>query len=254
VFRDLAAPAMFLCALVLAAACGHTRPWSRRAAGPMVFETPQAAVAALVDACRTNDVDRVGAIFGETDRDLVLSGDQAADADHCERFVRAATTMTRLDPWGDHRLVVVVGADDFAFPVPLVERGAGWQFDPEAGAAEVLRRRAGENEINAIGACRSWAQQQHAASDGIDPRRPFHGYYFQILAPAREAAAAHKKGSDESVGVALVAWPVEYRVTGVQSFLVGPDGVVLEKDLGPKGGRGITTYDPDASWHVVEEE
>jgi hypothetical protein len=43
----------------------------------------------------------------------------------------------------------------------------------------------------------------------------------------------------------------EYRVTGVRSFLVGPDGVVLEMDLGPNGARGITTYDPDASWRVV---
>src|SRR5262249_58975534 len=90
VFRDLAAPAMFFCALVLAAACGHTRPWSRRAAGPMVFETPQAAGAALVDACRTNDVDRVGAIFGETDRDPLLSGGQAAGADPCARVLPPA--------------------------------------------------------------------------------------------------------------------------------------------------------------------
>src|SRR5262249_16978356 len=161
VFRDLAAPAMFFCALVLAAACGHTRPWSRRAAGPVVFETPQGAGAALGDACPANTRHRPGAGFGETGPAPAVSGgsgrdDQPGDGDQCEGFVRAATTMTRLDPWGDHRLVVVVGADDFAFPVPLVERGAGWQFDPEAGAAEVLRRRAGENEINAIAACRSW--------------------------------------------------------------------------------------------------
>ena len=254
--RDLGTYRLTLFAVMLAAACGHAKPpASAPAAGPMAFETPQAAVAALVQACRTNDVDRVDAIFGETHRDLVLSGDQAADAEHCQRFVRAAAAMTRLDPWGDHRLVVVVGPDDFAFPVPLVQRGTRWHFDPEAGAAEVLRRRAGENEIGVIGACRSWAQQPHGASGaGIDPARPFHGYYFQLLAPESDPARGHVNGRGRSGGVALVAWPAEYRVTGVQSFLVGPDGVVFEKDLGPSGARGITTYDPDASWHVVSAD
>ena len=254
--RALGMYTMTLFAVMLAAACGHAKPPAPTpAVGPMAFETPHAAVAALVQACRTNDVDRVDAIFGETHRDLVLTGDQAADAERCQRFVRAAAAMTRLDPWGDHRLVVVVGTDDFPFPVPLVQHGTGWQFDPEAGAAEVLRRRAGENEIGVIGACRSWAQQQHGASgEGIDPARPFHGYYFQVLAPPSGPARGHVNGRGRSGGVGLVAWPAEYRVTGVQSFLVGPDGVVLEKDLGPNGARGITTYDPDASWRVVSAD
>jgi hypothetical protein len=221
----------------LLAACGSMRPRAPATApGPMTFETPQAAVAALVDACRAGDVARVEAIFG--DRDLVRSGDQAADADHCRRFVQAADAMTRLDPWGDRRLVLVVGSDDFAFPVPLVERGDRWQFDPEAGAAEVLRRRAGENELGAIGACRAWARDR-AAHPGIDPGRPLDGYYFEEL-------------TAQGGGRALLAWPAEYRVSGVQSFLVGPDGVVREKDLGPNGPRDVTTWTPaDDTWRVV---
>ena len=51
-------------------------------------------------------------------------------------------------------------------------------------------------------------------------------------------------------GVALVAWPAEYRVTGVESFLVGPDGVVREKDLGPAGAQAMDFYDPEG-WQVV---
>ncbi|MCW5889278.1 MAG: DUF2950 family protein [bacterium] len=226
-----------LAATMLLTACAHTPPRvPQTPPGPMTFATPRDAVSALVDACRADDVARVEAIFGE--RDLVLSGDQAADADHCRRFVQAADAMTRLDPWGDRRLVLVVGSDDFAFPVPLVERGDRWQFDPEAGAAEVLRRRAGENELGAIGRCRAWTHDP-AAHAGIDPARPLHGYYFEQL-------------TARGGGRALLAWPAEYRVTGVQSFLVGPDGLVREKDLGPNGPRGITSWTADDTWRVVE--
>lgn len=230
-----------LAATALLVACGHAKTPLRPAApGPLAFDTPQAAVAAFVDACRTNDAARVDAIFGEAHGDLVRSGDQAADAERCRRFVRAADAMTRLDPWGDRRLVLVVGPDDFAFPVPLVERAGRWHFDPEAGAAEVLRRRAGENELGAIGVCRGWARD--GAADDLDPSRPLLGYRYEVLEPARAGG-----------GRALLAWPAEWRVTGVQSFLVGPDGIVLEKDLGPDGPRGITTYARDDGWRVVQE-
>jgi len=235
---------MLLIATALLVACAHPRTAIRAAApGPIGFPTPQAAVAALVEACRTNDAARVEAIFGETNRELVLAGDEAADSEHCRRFVRAADAMTRLDPWGERRLVLVVGTDDFAFPVPLVERGERWQFDPEAGAAEVLRRRAGENELGAIGTCRSWAHQDHRSAAGLDTSQAFRGYYYEELSPEN---GGH--------GTALLAWPAEYRVTGVQSFLVGPDGVVLEKDLGRDGAQAITTYAPDDTWHVVRSD
>jgi hypothetical protein len=177
--------------------------------------------------------------FSASHRDLILTGDQAADADRRHRFSASADTMMRLDPWGDHRLVLVVGADDFAFPVPIVQRGDRWQFDPEEGAAEVLRRRAGENELGAIGTCHSFVDG-HAAGTDIDPSRPWRGYYFRVL--------TSKTGKP---GDGMVAWPAEYRVTGVESFLVGRDGVVLEKDLGPAGGASMVVYEPDASWTPV---
>jgi len=256
--RDPGKYVISLFVVLVLAACRHagplvaeTAPEPTPPAGPQAFATPQDAASALVQACRTNDVEAVDRIFGEMHRDLVLSGDQAADAERCQRFVRSADAMTRLDPWGDRRLVLVVGADDWAFPVPIVQSAAGWHFDPEAGAAEVLRRRAGENEIHAIGECRSWAEQ-HVGED-LDPDRPFHGYYFQILAAPRRVAATDPQGRDAEGGIALVAWPAEYRITGVESFLVGPDGVVLEKDLGPAGAGAMATYDP-YGWQVVGAE
>ena len=83
----------------------------------------------------------------------------------------------------------------------------------------------------------------------------FHGYYFTILTEQGPAAPGAAKSyivnGDMSGGFALVAWPAQYDVTGVMTFIVGRDGVVYQKDLGPgteKAARSMTRYNPDASW------
>jgi len=83
----------------------------------------------------------------------------------------------------------------------------------------------------------------------------FHGYYFTILTEQGPAAPGAAKSyivnGDMSGGFALVAWPAQYDVTGVMTFIVGRDGIVYQKDLGPgteKAARSMTRYNPDASW------
>jgi len=98
------------------------------------------------------------------------------------------------------------------------------------------------------------AAEGHRASEGGGPS-PFHGYYFRILeaqgASAPGGAKEYVSGGGMSGGFALVAWPVHYDATGIMTFVVGPDGVVHEKDLGADTAAAvaqITRYDPDASW------
>ena len=86
----------------------------------------------------------------------------------------------------------------------------------------------------------------------------FHGYYFTILTQQGPAAPGKAKNyvvnGDMAGGFALVAWPAQYDVTGVMTFIVGRDGVVYQKDLGPgteKAAKAMTRYDPDASWQKV---
>jgi hypothetical protein len=87
---------------------------------------------------------------------------------------------------------------------------------------------------------------------------PFHGYYFRILeaqgANAKGGAADYVVNGEMSRGFALVAWPSEYDVTGVMTFIVNQDGVVHERDLGAETARtaaALRSYDPDASWQAV---
>jgi len=96
------------------------------------------------------------------------------------------------------------------------------------------------------------------AGGSSTPAAPFHGYYFKILTAQGPAAPGGARdyvvSGRMSGGFALVAWPAEYDVTGIMTFLVSQDGIVSEKDLGPESGKvgpGITLYNPDSSWKPV---
>lgn len=100
-----------------------------------------------------------------------------------------------------------------------------------------------------------------AIAEGHKRGDPYHGYYFKVLKGQGPAAPMGRldyvvKGAMIG-GFALVAWPAEYRVTGVQTFIVSHDGIVSQKDLGPetaKVGSAMTLYNPDKSWNATEDE
>jgi hypothetical protein len=100
-----------------------------------------------------------------------------------------------------------------------------------------------------------------AAGMSLDKREPYHGYYFRILTAqgpdAKGGAVNYVVNGSMIGGFALVAWPAEYGVSGVLTFLVNHDGVVYENHLGPETGRiaaEMTEFNPDASWHPVKSD
>ncbi len=102
------------------------------------------------------------------------------------------------------------------------------------------------------------AEGRPLSGDKAQPS-PFHGYYFKILTGQGAAATGGAKSyvvkGDMSGGFALVAWPAQYDVTGVMTFIVNQDGIVREKDLGKETdatARKMTVYNPDASWRQVQ--
>ena len=222
-----------------------------------------------------------------------------------ERFVRDYDATHRLEAGGG-KIVLYVGADDFPFPIPIVPDGASWRFDTPAGQEEILNRRIGRNELNAIQVCLAYvdAQREYYAAarkhgDGCSSTRsgsrarrasgtastgrprpasrrarsgrscararaegygaetrqgpvPFHGYYYRILtgqgpdAPAGRTdyvARGHMIG-----GFGLVAYPAQYGVSGVMTFIVNHDGVVYQKDLGANTAaraKQMKLFNPD---------
>jgi hypothetical protein len=197
------------------AGCASKTPSAKSAssAGEQQFDSPKAAVDALLGACRANDEAKLAALFGEQVKPFVSTGDPATDQERCQALLAAAGEMTRLDPKGPNALQLVVGSDDWPFPFPIVKDGKSWHFDTFEGMKEVRRRRIGADELEAIKACRTYviAQEEHRARAG--------GAYSQDLVGKR--------------GKSALAWPT------MDKESVAP---LVMSDIAPSG-KG-----PQATW------
>ena len=127
------------------------------------FDTPQQATDALIDAADKFDQAALMQIFGAGGEDIVFSGEYAQDRKHAADFVAEAREMKSIsvDPKSGNRAYLLVGNEDWPFPVPLVKRGDKWSFDAKAGRQELLYRRIGANELDAIEVCRGYVEAQY---------------------------------------------------------------------------------------------
>ena len=114
-------------------------------------------------------------IFGQAGEKLVVSGDPVAEKRARERLAASYSIRHRLELDGGGRTVLVIGAEDWPYPIPLVRRGSGWAFDVRAGEEQILDRRIGRDELDAIQTCRSYveAQRDFAARTASGGRRVY---------------------------------------------------------------------------------
>jgi len=302
-----AATVMFAAGVLVSMVCNLP---AQAPAEQRTFATPGEAIQAVIDAAEHNDTAAMLKLFGPEGKEIVETGDQARD--ERAKFAKMAHEKMALekDPTNPNRITFTVGADAWPFPIPLVRNKAGkWRFDAAAGKMEVLARRVGRNELNAVEVCRGYveAQMEYGARDrdadsileyaqrivstpgkqdglywegaeklvpeafagaaeavaggaGKKPV-PYHGYFYRILkaqGPAAEGGAANYVVKGEMIGgFALVAYPSEYGVTGVETFIVNHRGIVYEKDLGPTTAtqaRAMTMFNPGPGWHPVDKE
>jgi len=124
------------------------------------FPSPEAAIAALVQAVRTGDTATMLSVLGPEARTLISSGDAVADRQSRERFIRAYDEAHRLAQVGPGKLVLTVGRDEWPMPIPLVQDASGWWFDTSQGREEILNRRIGRNELNAVQVCLAYVDAQ----------------------------------------------------------------------------------------------
>ena len=138
--------------VMLVVACNTSKPTAPAAeTGPRTFATPDDAGAALLSAVKAGDRNGLLAIFGSGSADLIFSGDAAQDSRTGSNFISAYQTMNRWRKQTDGSEALVVGADNYLFPIPLKKNSAGqWYFDTMAGKDEILKRRIGENELATI--------------------------------------------------------------------------------------------------------
>jgi hypothetical protein len=131
------------------------------------FASPEEAVKALVDAMKTGDKADLSAIFGPGSESLVSSGDDVGDKTARERFLKGYEEKNALMKKGEDRAILTVGKDDWPFPIPIRKKRSAWSFDTKAGKEEILNRRIGRNELNAIELIQTYvvAQREYAARD-----------------------------------------------------------------------------------------
>jgi hypothetical protein len=131
-----------------------------------VFQTPEDAAAALADAIKSGTTRDIRKVLGRDAGDIMLSGDEVADREARERFVGAWEAKHSVVIEGE-KAFLVVGADDFPLPIPITRQKAGWKFDTAAGRLEILYRRIGRNELDAIQTCLAYvdAQNEYAEKD-----------------------------------------------------------------------------------------
>jgi len=129
--------------------------------GPKTFATPDEAGKALAQATGAQDKDAILAIFGPGSEDILSTGDAAQDKQSMEGFTRAYAVMNRWRKLGDGNQLLLVGAQNEAFPIPLMKNASGqWYFDAAAGKEEILARRIGRDELAAIDISAALADSQ----------------------------------------------------------------------------------------------
>jgi hypothetical protein len=208
------------------------------------FDTPEAAAAALVDALASEKLDDLLDIFDQRYKDELLGGDEAAARENMKQVHAAAKEMYRLRPDVEDRMVMLVGKEIWPIPFPIVEQDGRWHFDTVAGLEEVINRRTGRNELNAISVARAYvaAQYQYASvdRDGDEVRE-----FAQRLSsrPGRKDGLYWELDPDSDEGLS----PFGPLVADARGYLEGRDPgdpyqgyyfkVLTRQGLNPPGGR-----------------
>ncbi len=276
------------------------------------FASPGAAALALYTAVKAHDAQTVGSIFGSNSSEILHTGDDVADRNMADNFVRRYEQMHRVVAEPDQTVTLYIGAENWPLPIPIVKNSSGaWYFDTESGKQEILQRRVGTNENDAIEVIYSLVEAQEnyaseprngetskhyalkflsedgkqnglywktadndspspigpllvsAASEGYKVQNgqntPFHGYYYRML--TKQGSAAKGGALDYVVngkltrGFAFIAYPAEYRNSGVMTFIVNQTGIIYQQDLGAQTAdiaSAMQEYNPGRGWQPVE--
>lgn len=185
---------------------GAPRPGQQPAApaSPVqeAFATPQKAAEALIQAAGNYDVATLVRILGPDGKDLVTSSDPVQDKNSAQRFGAVAQEKhtIKIDPKNPEKAVLFVGSDDWPLPIPIVRREGKWYFDSKAGAQEVLYRRIGRNELDAIQVCRGYVEAQHEYAMTKHDNSQVNQYAQQVISTPGKHDGLAWKNADGSFG------------------------------------------------------
>ncbi len=232
---------------------------AQQAASTESFPSAGKAAHELYRAVKQGDTSEIAKILGGAS-ELASTADPDLDKTEREQFVEKYREMHRLGRETDGSVTLYIGAENWPFPIPLLANNGSWHFDTETGRKEVLYRRIGDNEERAIATCHAFvAARKNASTPDILPQSlvalakeasaaapvRFHGYYFRMVSQANGGGR-----------FTLIAYPAEYRSSGVMTFIVTSRDVVYQKDLGmdtAAAAGAMTVFRKDSSWAIADK-
>jgi hypothetical protein len=167
------------------------------------FPTPEQASEALIAAAETFDVPALKEILGPDGVDLVVTEDTVNDKTQAQNFAAKARENNAIvrDPKKASKATLTVGSDDWPLPIPLVKSSKGWRFDAKAGRQEILLRRIGQNELDAIEVCRGYVEAQHEYASEKHDGSPVNQYAQRVIStPGKQDGLAWQEADGTWAG------------------------------------------------------
>lgn len=167
------------------------------------FDTPEQAAESLIQASSSFDAAALKEILGPDSEDIISSEDPVMDKERVLAFAAKAKTKqaVEIDATTPDQAILIVGEEEFPLPIPIVKKDGKWSFDTEAGREEILNRRIGSNELDAITICRGYVEAQHeyAATKHDDSR--INQYAQRVIStPGKQDGLAWKNANGEWEG------------------------------------------------------
>jgi hypothetical protein len=190
----------FLATGVLTAQQASSNPTPSANIPPKTFATAEQAADALVDAAEKFDSAALQQIFGSSGSDIVFTGETGRDKEISTTFASLAREKKTIsvDPKNKNHAILNIGKDDWPFAIPIAKKNGKWFFDTAAGRQELLYRRIGGNELDAIEICRGYVEAQHEYALEIHEGTRLTQYAQRIIStPGKQDGLAWKNDKGE---------------------------------------------------------
>ena len=193
---------MMVCSWGLFSLATDAQTQSAAPRAPKAFDTPQQAADELIKAAAAYDVPELRAIFGPDSEDLVASADPVRDKNNAVAFAQEAQAKhsVQIEPSKPNLAAIIVGEEEWPLPIPLVKKNGKWYFDTKAGRQEILFRRIGANELDAIQVCRGFVEAQKEYASEIHDDSGVNQYAQKMISSPGKQDGLYWQNADGSSG------------------------------------------------------
>ena len=210
------------------------------------FDTPQAAADAIIKAAADFDVDALNAIFGPEGKDIVSGGDQVQAKNHAMAFGKEAqaknsVSVSKSNP---NLATLIVGDREWPFPVPIIKKNGKWYFDTKTGRTNILHRRIGANELDAITVCRGYVEAQKEYALTVHDDSGINQYAQKIISTPGKQDGLYWKNADGTPAGPIGEEVADAIAEGYTSKTQGFHGYYFKilKGQGPAAPLGKINY------------